>query len=245
MNEMALRKYLGNRIDVVINKYIYTDIVLYYGIDITDEYVENNILPANTKVYLIDPNKNSKSLRTTNVNEFVREYAHEIAVYLKDERFVNFEVWIINKDEDSQFKFDIRDSTINEMIDALVNNFYKDTEKDDEYGIIPKTCFSRYKTIEYMQYKYVNDREIKEWVGSATIIDNGLHSPKKTVRAGHIIDSNKVVHKLYMNDYILRAEDSCTFVIISEDVFNALFDLFVDGESLTLIHNEDDIGCDM
>lgn len=239
MNELLLAQFLKPRVSVVHQYASNGEVWSYYGLNITEEFSMSDIIPSYCEAYLVlvDDKYRFYDKYKYSFDLISKEYAHNLVVSQKYENFVNFEVWLNDRfNQNIYFNYNKFSEKTKSMISKLINGFKKYEANTHDYTMTPKTCSSKYLTVNYMQYKYVNDREIKEWVGSATILDNGDHSPKRTVKAGHIVDKNKVVHQLYMNDYILGLGNG-TFVIISEDVFKMLFMPTENGET-QLISNQ-------
>ena len=191
MNELLFAKYLQPKINIVHRPNIKWDCDSFYGIKITNEFSEDYMLASYHDVYLLLPNITYQfyDCYKSSPEQISSNYAHSIITSQKINNFVNFEVWVVDKDSGVVVEmYNKYSDKTNTIIDTLINNFKEFQDENNEFVMRPKCCFSKYKTMEYMQYKYVNDREIKEWVGSATIIDNGIHSPKKRVKAGLIID---------------------------------------------------------
>lgn len=248
MNELAFGNYLRPKLNIIHSYNSSGQVWSYYGLNITEEFSNESMIPSYCDAYLVlvDNKYRFYDKHKYSFKIISQDYAHALTVSKSYENFIDFEIWVKDKNNFTTYYTCNKFSNITKnMIIKLISDFESYEDNNDEFSMIPKTCFSKYKTLEYMQYKHVNDREIKEWVGSATIINNGIHSPRKTVKAGHIIDKNKVVHQLYMNDYILRTSEENVFVIISEDVFNRLFEPYGDDESYELIHNMDEEGCQM
>lgn len=246
MNELLLAKFLQTKVSIVHNYEQNGQVWSYYGLNITDEFSSSEVIPGYCEAYLVlvDIKYKFYDRYKYSFDLISKEYAHNIIVSQKYENFVNFEVWLNDRyNQTIYFNYNKFSEKTKSMIDKLIEEFNDYEDTTHEYTMVPKKCFSKYDTLEYMQYKYVNDREIKEWVGSATIIDNGIHSPKKTVKAGHIIDKDKVIHQLYMNDYILRTTEENIFIIVSEDVFHRLFEPYETDQQLII--NEDEEGCKM
>lgn len=240
MNEVLLAKFLQMKVNIVHTYDKNGNVLSYYCLNINDEFSEFDFMPSYCEAYLVlvDDKYKFYDKHRFSFEYISREFAHDIVVSQEYDDFINFEVWLNDRyNQTIFFKYNKAHESTKAMVEKLIKEF-EDYESDTNKSCtIPKECFSKYNTLEFMQYKYVNDRDIKEWVGSATIIDNGIHSPKKTVKAGHIIDKNKVVHDLYMNDYILRTTEDNVFVIVSEDVFNRLFEVYDTDQQLII--NED------
>lgn len=223
MNESAFAKFLENSLCSI---YLEKNNILkthYYVIDVTDELASIETLQGNRNAYLHLSTKQHK-LNEMNVNDtfgISSIFAHSILKHIKYHNPIHIEILITNR---STIDYIYTGKTVMDVINILIEKCKSEYYDKNSFSAIPKTAYSKIDdTIEYMQYVYINDRELKEWVGSAKIIDNGIHSPKKIVKAGHIIDKDGITHKLYMNDYVIKISENNTFIILSKEVFNMLF----------------------
>ena len=93
---------------------------------------------------------------------------------------------------------------------------------------VPKEYEVSGKRFEAMQYMDYNGNEILDWVkGANTIVVNPhIRNDVGIKQLAIHLDFNKVFHMI-LNDYIVKVSED-TFVILSENIFKSLFEIYVD-----------------
>ena len=93
---------------------------------------------------------------------------------------------------------------------------------------VPKEYEVSGKRFEAMQYMDYNGNEILDWVKSANtiVVNPHIRNDVGIKQLAIHLDFNKVFHMI-LNDYIVKVSED-TFVILSENIFKSLFEIYVD-----------------
>ena len=196
-------------------------------IGITTGIYKYLLIPIHSKEYF---NKIRAGFHLNNVSEetgkrTIANLMYTEILHYRSNRYVfdYFNIYVYNEEDEVIQTFSNVDNITVNVINYIVDNGLLNTVKYLDF-MKPKIFNSSFETVEAMQYKGYNFNEIREWTKDATeILMENLQNNRGLSFLRHVGQSKNPVYIL-MNSYIIKITDT-KFVILTEDIFNSLFNI--------------------